>query len=243
MVDNGFDSGPRIFATGKRLWREVEGERAAFDTLGIKKEEVYNKSVFEIGLGAGASLKQVDRHNRLNPKQQIHYVGTDVLLQIPDDKLTDRNRYYKMELQLAAQTYPLLFQSSNVAYGIQQPDNAFDYVISNHCMPEYANNPTEVINIIFEMMRVAKTKVAFNAGWELIDDQGLGTGIYKLGGDDRLGPYFTFRLQKLIEELRPAGITNAHKPFIHIQLHTTNKDLKKLGELRKDILNRLEEFS
>ncbi len=236
------DTGLRILANHRPLFRGEHNAGSLAD-LGMGKNELYNKSVCEIGLGAGISLYEIDAHNRNNPTQAIRYVGVDILLQIPDDRLSERNLFIKSELERAVQAFPSLFQSSNVLYGIDQPTDSFDYVISHYGMPEYANDQTEVVNIIFEMIRVAKEQVIFTGGWLDEDFEGLKAGAYRFGGTAGDFESFPFKLKKCIEELEQVGVTHTHRALTSVRLDTKNKDMKKLEQLRADILGKIGEFS
>ena len=245
MIDQGFDTSPRIFGNHRSLFRN-EYPSGSIYCLGIEKSELYNKSVYDIGIGAGGSLYETAQHNAENPTQAIHYIGVDVLLQMPDKSLSENDKQIKEELRQAVEKFPSLFQNSNVIYGIPQPPNSFDYVISHYGMPEYTNNPTQVVNIIFEMVRVAKEKVVFTGGWldEDFEDK-LKAGEYIFGGAAAVGGFelFSFKLKKLMEELKSIDVHTHRHSLANVHLDTTHKDLKKLEELRKNILNRIEEFS
>ena len=218
MNDAGFDNGPRIFATDRNLL----GRSGYLAYLGINESELYNKSLFEIGLGSGTCLFDIASHNQYCPDKRIKYTGTDVLLQIPDSELSEINKRRKQSLQVQVESHPSLFQSSNAAYGIHQSDNSYDFVISHLGMPEYANNSREVLNVIFEMIRVAKEKVAFSGGWEDKDNGGLNDGVYSFGGDDTFGK-FPFKLKKLLDELSTVGITYERVSSAYVQLDTRKK--------------------
>lgn len=155
----------------------------------------------DVGIGGGRSVLQALENG-------IDIYGIDLALKTHSGAFgvtQIREQIARDCLRSLISLHPDRVIEADAAKHIPFPDNSFDTVIACVSLPPYARNEKEAITSILEMIRVAKTKVVFSAGYSSLPSSG---DIAKFGVGKNT---FNFSLIDFLNTLKQFGVETSWK--------------------------------